>query len=65
MTFQRDARLQRLKGALLLCFPRGWKSRKLIKGNILLRFVGLMLNVHQYKKMQHLSEAIVTASRFY
>lgn len=49
MTFRRDAGLQRLKGALLLCFPRGWKSTNLVKRNTLLCSAGLMLNVHQYK----------------
>lgn len=65
MTFQRDARAQCLKGALLLWFPRGWESRKLVKRNIVLRSLGLTLEVHQYKKTQHLSEAVVVTSRFY
>jgi len=43
--FQRGARLQLLKGAWLVRFPRAQESKNNIKRNALLRSVVLRLNI--------------------
>lgn len=48
-----------------LCCCGSPEVGKAVKRNIVLRSLGLTLEVHQYKKMQRLSEAVVVASRFY